>query len=230
MDIDCSHKVFKINPKWLVRVEHLFVFPVSSRAVSEGFRRSPRDFRALPVMGVWNPVTSGGVTSWSRGSHTALWLATGHISHINYYLLVLGVVEAFCSLSGSARIVNFFPIAFYNSINTICNFLFVIILNKHKYVTRYVFYISVCMICAYIESDVVALFYFALNSQGSLQNVKLTAIRTAAITLTLTVSFRTSMHIIRKLIKPRQSLFEGLGEQWVLHWHRYPDSLLHSRF
>ena len=132
----------------------------------------------------------------------------------NIYLLVLGVVEPFCSLSGSVGIRYFFVrLAFYNSINTVCNFLFLIILNKHKVVTRYVFYISVCMICAYIESDVVALFYFALNSQGSLQNVKLTAIRTAAITLTLIVSFRTSMHIIRKLIKPRQSLFDGLGEQ-----------------
>ena len=132
----------------------------------------------------------------------------------NIYLLVLGVVEPFCSLSGSVGIRYFFVrLAFYNSINTVCNFLFLIILNKHKVVTRYVFYISVCMICAYIESDVVALFYFALNSQGSLQNVKLTAIRTAAITLTLLVSFRTSMHIIRKLIKPRQSVFEGLGEQ-----------------
>ena len=132
----------------------------------------------------------------------------------NIYLLVLGVVEPFCSLSGSVGIRYFFVrLAFYNSINTVCNFLFLIILNKHKVVTRYVFLISVCMICAYIESDVVALFYFALNSQGSLQNVKLTAIRTAAITLTLIVSFRTSMHIIRKLIKPRQSLFDGLGEQ-----------------
>ena len=131
----------------------------------------------------------------------------------NIYLLVLGVVEPFCSLSGSEGIRYFVNFAVYNSVNTVCNFLFLIILNKHKYVTRYVFYISVCMICAYIESDVVALFYFALNSQGSLQNVKLTAIRTAAITLTLTVSFRTSMHIIRKLIKPRQSLFDGLGEQ-----------------
>ena len=131
----------------------------------------------------------------------------------NIYLLVLGVVEPFCSLSGSVSIINFVHFAVYNSVNTVCNFLFLIILNKHKVVTRYVFYISVCMICAYIESDVVALFYFALNSQGSLQNVKLTAIRTAAITLTLLVSFRTSMHIIRKLIKPRQSLFDGLGEQ-----------------
>ena len=125
----------------------------------------------------------------------------------NIYLLVLGVVGPFCSSSGSVGIVV------YNSVNTVSNFLFLIILNKHKVVTRYVFYISVCMICAYIESDVVALFYFALNSEGSLRNVKLTAIRTAATTLTLTVSFRTSMHIIRKLIKPRQSLFDGLGEQ-----------------
>ena len=133
----------------------------------------------------------------------------------NIYLLVLGVVEPFCSLSRpmTMRTRFFVLFALYNSVNTVCNFLFLIILNKHKYVTRYVFYISVCMICAYIESDVVALFYFALNSQGSLQNVKLTAIRSAAITLTLIVSFRTSMHIIRKLIKPRQSLFEGLGEQ-----------------
>ena len=132
----------------------------------------------------------------------------------NIYLLVLGVVEPFCSLSGSVSIRHFLvSFALYNSVNTVCNFLFLIILNKHKVVTRYVFYISVCMICAYIESDVVALFYFALNSKGSLQNVKLTAIRTAATTLTLTVSFRTSMHIIRKLIKPRQSLFDGLGEQ-----------------
>ena len=133
---------------------------------------------------------------------------------LNIYLLVLGVVEPFCTLSGSVGIRYFLvPFALCNSINTVCNFLFLIILNKHKVVTRYVFYISVCMICAYIESDVVALFYFALNSQGSLQNVKLTAIRTAAITLTLIVSFRTSMHIIRKLINPSESLFEGLSEQ-----------------
>ena len=131
----------------------------------------------------------------------------------NIYLLVLGVVEPFCSLPASQGMRYFVRFAVYNSVNTVCNFLFLIILNKHKVVTRYVFYISVCMICAYIESDVVALFYFALNSQGSLQNVKLTAIRTAAITLTLLVSFRTSIHIIRKLVKPRQSLFEGLGEQ-----------------
>ena len=78
----------------------------------------------------------------------------------NIYLLVLGVVEPFCLLSGSANITYFFvPIALYNSTNTVCNFLFLIILNKHKVVTRYVFYISVCMICAYVQSDVVTLFY-----------------------------------------------------------------------
>ena len=131
----------------------------------------------------------------------------------NIYLLALGVVEPICSFKAAAPEVFTVRFVLQNSIHTLCNFLFLIILNKHKVVTRYVFYISVCMICAYIESDVVALFYFALNSQGSLQNVKLTAIRTAAITLTLIVSFRTSMHIIRKLIKPRQSLFDGLGEQ-----------------
>ena len=130
----------------------------------------------------------------------------------NIYLLALGVVEPICS-SGAAFGVFAVPFALQNSIHTLCNFLFLIILNKHKVVTRYVFYISVCMICAYIESDVVALFYFALSSQGSLQNVKLTAIRTAAITLTLFVSFRSSMHIIRKLITPSESLFEGLSEQ-----------------
>ena len=133
----------------------------------------------------------------------------------NIYLLVLGVVEPFCSLSTPMNQRTRFLVLFvlYNSVNTVCNFLFLIILNKHKVVTRYVFYISVCMICAYIESDFVALLYFARNSEGSLQNVKLTAIRTAAITLTLLVSFRTSKHIIRKLIKPRRSLFDGLGEQ-----------------
>lgn len=81
------------------------------------------------------------------------------------------------------------------------------------FVTRYVFYISVCMICAYIESDIVAVFYFVMNSQGSLANLKLTALRTVAIGLTLTLSFNSSMHIIRKLAKPRESLFEGLGEK-----------------
>ena len=134
------------------------------------------------------------------------------MDHSNTYLFVLGVVEPLCTSLGYGDS-DFLSYAILNTMNTVCNFLFLIILNKHKVVTRCVFYISVCMICAYIESDVVALFYFALNSERSLQNVKLTAIRTAAISLTLIVSFRTSMHIIRKLVKPRQSLFEGISEQ-----------------
>ena len=126
----------------------------------------------------------------------------------NIYLLVLGVVVPFCSLTGS-----FFYSVTYNTMCTVCNMLFIIILNKHKFVTRYVFYISICMIGAYIESDIVAVFYFAQNSQGSLGDLKLTAFRTAAIGLTLTISFNSSMHIVRKLAKPQESLFSGLSEK-----------------
>ena len=137
----------------------------------------------------------------------------------NMYLLVLCFVVPYCSLNLQNPlflgfyIEKFLYFMLYNVTCTVCNFLFIIILNKHKVVTRYVFYISVCMICAYVESDIVAVFYFILNSQGSLNNVKLTALRTAALGLTLTLSFSSSMHIIRKLMKPQESLFEGLGER-----------------
>ena len=126
----------------------------------------------------------------------------------NIYLLVLGVVVPYCSLSEP-----FFYFLTYNTLCTVCNVLFILILNKHKVVTRYVFYISICMICAYVESNIVALFYFTLNSQGSLANLKLTALRTVAITVTLNISFNSSMYIVRKLVKPQESLFEGLGEK-----------------
>ena len=133
------------------------------------------------------------------------------------YLLVLGIVLPYCSSSvitqSEFRWSFLLYFVTYNTTCTVCNVLFVLILNKHKLVTRYVFYISICMICAYIESDIVAVFYFALNSQGSLNNLKLTALRTVAITFTLTSSFSSSMHIIRKLAKPRESLFEGLSEK-----------------
>ena len=134
----------------------------------------------------------------------------------NIYLLVLGVVVPYCSFINRADVPfgqSFSYFVTYNTVCTVCNVLFILILNKHKVVTRYVFYISICMICAYIESDIVAVFYFALNSQGSLDHLKLTALRTVAIVLTLTISFNSSMHIIRKLVKPRESLFEGLGEK-----------------
>ena len=68
------------------------------------------------------------------------------------------------------------------------------------------------MIFAYLESSIVAVFYFVLNSEGSLNNLKLTALHTVAIGLTLKVSFSSSMNIIRKLNKPVESLFEGLSE------------------
>jgi len=136
----------------------------------------------------------------------------------NMYLFSLGVVVPYCSLS---PLIGMFVVdliflsyfATYNMVCTICNLLFIIILNKHKVVTRYVFYISVCMICAYIESDIAAVYYFMMNSEGLLANLKLTALRTAATGFTLTLSFSSSMHIIRKLTKPQESLFEGLGEK-----------------
>ena len=129
----------------------------------------------------------------------------------NMYLLLLCAIVPYCSLGPISSQFLFFMV--YNMMCTVSNFLFIIILNKHKVVTRYVFYISVCMICAYVESDIVAVFYFILNSQGSLNKLKLTALRTAALGLTLTLSFSSSMHIIRKLMKPQESVFEGLGER-----------------
>ena len=137
----------------------------------------------------------------------------------NMYLLVLCFVVPYCSLNlQNPLFVGFYIEKFlyfmlYNVTCTVCNFLFIIILNKHRVVTRYVFYISVCMICAYAESDIVAVFYFILNSQGSLNNLKLTALRTVALGLTLNLSFSSSMHIIRKLMKPQESVFEGLSER-----------------
>ena len=128
----------------------------------------------------------------------------------NMYFPILGRVVPYCSSSMSTFMFAYF--ATNKMVCAICCLLFIIIPNKRKFVTRYVFYISVCMICAYIESDIVAVFYFMLNSQGSLINLKLTALRTVAIVLTLKLSFSSSMHIIRKLSKPHESLFEGLGE------------------
>ena len=127
----------------------------------------------------------------------------------NVYLLILGAVVPYCSFNFdiSSKFFGFFFMT-YNTICQICNLLFIIILKKHKFVKRYVFYISVCMICAYAESDIVALFYYMLNSENSRSNLKLAALRSAAIVLTLTLSFSSSMHIISKLTKPQESLFE----------------------
>ena len=156
---------------------------------------------------------------YSRFACSTTWVVPTNFSKLirsewfasNIYLLVLAVMVPYCSNSASPR--SFIYFAIYNTICTVSNLLFIITVNKHKFVTRYVFYISVCMICAYIESDIVAVFYYALNSQGSLNNLKLTALRTVAIGFTLTVSFSSCMHIIRKLTKPTESLFEGLSER-----------------
>ena len=53
----------------------------------------------------------------------------------NIYLLVLGVVVPYCSPTRS-----FFYFVIYNAQYTVCNMLFIFILNEHKFVTRYVFY------------------------------------------------------------------------------------------
>ena len=162
-------------------------------------------------------------TTWTVSTNFSKLIRSDWFSS-NMYLFVLCVVVPYCSYSSTVlnvqplfwfdpTVSRFIYFTVYNTVCTDCNFLFVIILNKHRFVTRYVFYISVCMICAYVESDIVAVFYFILNSQGSLSNIKLTALRTVAIGLTLTLSFNSSMHIIRKLMKPQESLFEGLSEK-----------------
>ena len=163
---------------------------------------------------------------YSRFNRASAWTVLTNVSKLirshwfssNMYLLVLCFVVPYCSLSHTPSVRDspygrFLYFMLYNVTCTVSNFLFIIILNKHKVVTRYVFYISVCMICAYVESDMVAVFYFILNSQGSLNNLKLTALRTVALGLTLTLSFSSSMHIIRKIMKPQESLFEGLSER-----------------
>ena len=157
------------------------------------------------------------VSTWTVSTNISKLIRSDWFSS-NMYLLVLCFVVPYCSLNQTPDFEFFFFRKFlyfmlYNVTCTVCNFLFIIILNKHKVVTRYVFYISVCMICAYVESDIVAVFYFILNSQGSLNNLKLTALRTVALGLTLTLSFSSSMHIIRKLMKPQESVFEGLSEK-----------------
>ena len=164
---------------------------------------------------LWSPIQIFCFLLYSRLACTSTWVVPINVLKLirsdwfasNIFLLVLAVVVPLCT-----QTYNFGFFACYNAVCTMCTLLFVIILNKHKFVTRYAFYISVCMIFAYLESSIVALFYFVLNSEGSLNNLKLTALRTVAIGLTLKVSFSSSMHIIRKLNKPVESLFEGLSE------------------
>ena len=167
----------------------------------------------------WSPVQIYCFFMYSKFNCASTWTVLTNASKLirsdwfssNMYLLVLCAIVPYCSLGPISP--QFFYFTVYNMMCTVSNFLFIVILNKHKVVTRYVFYISVCMICAYVESDIVAVFYFILNSQGSLNNLRLTALRTVALGLTLTLSFSSSMHIIRKLMKPQESVFEGLAER-----------------
>ena len=167
----------------------------------------------------WSPVQIYCFFMYSKFNCASTWTVLTNVSKLirsdwfssNMYLLVLCAIVPYCSLGPISP--QFFYFTVYNMMCTVSNFLFIVILNKHKVVTRYVFYISVCMICAYVESDIVAVFYFILNSQGSLNNLRLTALRTVALGLTLTLSFSSSMHIIRKLMKPQESVFEGLAER-----------------
>ena len=174
----------------------------------------------LLIVMPWSPIQIFCFLLYSRLACTTTWVVPINFLKLirsdwfasNISLLVLAVVVPLCTSTYNFQ-VNFVFFASYNAACTMCNLLFVIILNKHNFVTRYVFYISVCMIFAYLESSIVAVFYFVLNSEGSLNNLKLTALRTVAIGLTLKVSFSSSMHIIRKLNKPVESLFEGLSEK-----------------
>ena len=187
--------------------------------VSRGFTFPPKDSVWWPAFQIFCFVMYSVVAcknTWTvRTNFSKLIRSDWFASYI--YLLVLGIVLPYCSSSviTPSELRRPFLLYFvtYNTTCTVCNALFVLVLNKHKRVTRYVFYFSICMICAYIQSDIVAVFYFALNSQQFLNNLKLTALRTLAIGLTLTSSFSSSMHIIRKLVKPRESLFEALSEK-----------------
>ena len=168
------------------------------------------------VLFLWSPFQIFCFLLYSRLACTTTWVVPINFLKLirsdwfasNISLLVLAVVVPLCT---SLDTFSFF--ATYNTVCTVCNMLFIFILNKHNFVTRYVFYISVCMIFAYLESSIVAVFYFVLNSQGSLDNLKLTALRTVAIGLTLKVSFSSSIHIVWKLNKPTKSLFEELSEK-----------------
>ena len=81
---------------------------------------------------------------------------------------------------------NYFSI--YNTISTVCNcFCIIILLNKYHDDTSFVFFIIACMICVYVDSNVVAVHYFALNSHDKLTDVRVTAQSCLLISLYLRV-------------------------------------------
>ena len=130
------------------------------------------------------------------------WFKSGNLLLMLGFIVPLGV-----SIYNSTGFISL-----SNTVCTISNCIFLLVLNKHSQCTVFVFYTSVCMVCAYIESNVVIIMYFMLNSVESLDDLRTTAIRTAEIYAALRFSFQTSMHIIRKLQKPNDSLFSSLSE------------------
>lgn len=81
---------------------------------------------------------------------------------------------------------NYFSI--YNTISTVCNCLCIIILlNKYQDDTSFVFFIIACMICVYVDSNVVAVHYFALNSHDKLTDARVTVQSCLVISLYLRV-------------------------------------------
>ena len=76
----------------------------------------------------------------------------------------------------------------YNTISTVCNCLrIIILLNKYQDDTSFVFFIIACMICVYVDSNVVAVHYFALNSHDKLTDARVTAQSCLVISLYLRV-------------------------------------------
>ena len=95
----------------------------------------------------------------------------------------------------------------YNTISTVCNCLrIIILLNKYQDDTSFVFFINACMICVYVNSNVVAAHYFALNSHDKLTDPKVTAQSCLAIFLYLGLKkYQNSLVAlrIRNLIQER---------------------------
>ena len=95
----------------------------------------------------------------------------------------------------------------YNTIRTVCNCLCIIILlNKYQDDTSFVFFIIACMICVYVDSNVVAVHYFALNSHDKLTDARVTAQSCLVISLNLRVKKNQNNLValrIRNLIQER---------------------------
>nr|XP_058942120.1 uncharacterized protein LOC131770426 [Pocillopora verrucosa]XP_058942121.1 uncharacterized protein LOC131770427 [Pocillopora verrucosa] len=202
-----------ITLEWLRRKKKLCCVTISQQVHEESAAGNEENARLVPRVDEDQEQNVQDITGGEIESESQLLITTADTdTDITIFDLMGRIIVRVTRIFG-IRYLAFLYFTVYNMMCTVSNFLFIIILNKHKVVTRYVFYISVCMICAYVESDIVAVFYFILNSQGSLNNLKLTALRTVALGLTLTLSFSSSMHIIRKLMKPQESVFEGLSER-----------------